>query len=148
MRAKRTQHLKILVRQTNRLCSPKCAILAGIYNLSIKRLDEDLGELGLSELARGIHRALDNCSPGLASMQRHVRSGRLTWAEKAKRTIKVIFVEVAQDQLVLVHHLLVRTEDDEQEARIPLPDLTRVPLGRILLLNIASDVRCDCGSCR
>jgi hypothetical protein len=45
-------------------------------------------------------------------MQRHVRSGRLTWAEKAKRAIKVIFVEVAQDWLVLVHHLLVRTEDD------------------------------------
>jgi len=74
--------------------------------------------------------------------------GRPTWLEETKGTVKVVFVVVAQHRFILMRHLLVSAQDDEQKPRIPLPYLTRVPLRRGALINIASDARGDGGPCR
>ena len=71
--------------------------------------------------------------------------GRLTRLEETEGTVEAVFVLVAQHWFILVHYLLVCAQDHKKEPHIPLLHLTRVPLGRCGLVDIASNAGSDGG---
>ena len=71
--------------------------------------------------------------------------GRRSRFEETEGTVEAVFAVVAQHWFILVHHLLLCAQDHEKEPRIPLPHLTRVPLGRCGLVDIAWNAGGDGG---
>ena len=126
------------------------ALVRGDLSKGIEAEIERFGDHVLRELAAhvSVGAALDDCtciSVSDQSFRGHVSV--LTRLEEVERPVEAVLVDVADEKLLALADLLQGGHDDQEESRVTLGRLNRVPLGALELtgLTIADGLDCHSG---
>lgn len=82
----------------------------------------------------------------MTESNRGIRDKRPTGPEERERSVEVLISNVLEYRTTLSADLLVHAEYDNQETRIPRPDLEVMAYDSVFLCTVASD-RCNDRAC-